>query len=612
MAYFVVSGEVAIGDGDGCGTFDGVNKPIHAVGHGDMVDPDVARTVDGYAIAVAPGSEAVVVLGVPDHAAVAGLDVMDVEVVDDDIVHELDSDAGAAYDLDVGAPAIDRLVAVDDQLLGEADVHVVGEHDPERPVLDHTVAEGALLRVDEVVVGRIGDDVELPLLPAGGVAAEALGAPGQLLAVVDPVLVAPPAPVDRVPLDRATSAFFCQYSSKSAIWALEKAAEAKKRREKKNNVGLDSITQPPFLLFPSSSMILFASMQYQTGPELVRSVCNESDSQIDPGQIPRILVACPRMGTKHTSRGPKWRRLQAYAVRTFPPGCSPSAGNPSGSSSATDEGGLDEGSSPDIAPAERGPVSDGTGASEPSQGGLDETKGSGAEELSLPEKRDLDSRKNIASGIRIFPPGCGANKSTEEGHFQCASVSQAKNLDKESRKEDESGSSSRDLNAYGAAVESATIVSEFGEMERPSQSGKKVGDSQKRKVSEDPEQGAVDLKKQTPVREASEKNVSSVSAYDETLEAERKKRSLLKQQRQSGKKVGSNQKRKVTEDPDQGAIDIKIPTIEDGSSQSPGKTVIVLGVMAAQNCPWRNGRRSRVSKPRLGTRPKGKLETGSH
>lgn len=318
------------------------------------------------------------------------------------------------------------------------------------------------------------------------------------------------------------------------------------------------------------------------------------------------------MGTKHTSRGPKWRRLQAYAVRTFPPGCSPSAGYPSGSSSATDDGGLDEGSSPDIAPAERGPVSDGTGASEPSQGGLDETEASGAEELSLPEKRDRDSRKNTASRIRIFPPGCGANKSTEEGHFQCASVSQAENLDGESTKEDESGSNSRDLNAYGATVESATIVSEFGEIEQPSQSGKKVCDSQKRKVSEDPEQGAVDINKQTPVSEASEKNVSSRSTYEETLEAERKKRSLLKQQRQSGKKVGSSQKRKLPEDPDKGAIDTKKLTNEDGSSQSPGKTAIVFGVMAAQNCPWRNGKRSRVSKPQLGTRPKGKLERRSH
>ncbi|CAL9080958.1 unnamed protein product [Musa textilis] len=317
------------------------------------------------------------------------------------------------------------------------------------------------------------------------------------------------------------------------------------------------------------------------------------------------------MGTKHTSRGPKWRRLQAYAVRTFPPGCSPSAGYPSGSSS-TDEGGLDEGSSPDIAPAEQGLVSDGTGASEPSQGGLDETEASGAEELSLPARRDLDSQKNTASGIRIFPPGCGANKSTEEGHFHRASVSQAKNLDGESRKEVESGSNSRDLNAYGATVESATIVSEFGEIGQPPQSGKKVGDSQKRKVSEDPEQGAVDINKQTPVREGSEKNVSSRSTYEETLEAERKKRSLLKQQGQSGKKVGSSQKRKLPEDPDKGAIDIKKLTDEDGSSQSPGKTVIVLGVMAAQNCPWRNGRRSRVGKPESGTRPKGKLERRSH
>lgn len=58
------------------------------------------------------------------------------------------------------------------------------------------MAEGARSGVGDVVVGRIGDDVELSGHAAGGAVAEPKGASRQLLTVEMPIRVASPAAVD--------------------------------------------------------------------------------------------------------------------------------------------------------------------------------------------------------------------------------------------------------------------------------------------------------------------------------------------------------------------------------------------------------------------------------
>lgn len=145
-------------------------------------------------------------LGVPDVATGAGLDVVNVEVVNDDMLHELDGEAGTVGDVNVRPPTVDGLVVVDHQLLLELDDHVTGEDDPEWPVAGHAVAEGAWPGVQEVVVRRICNHINRTTQAAFGVAAEALGALGQKLAVARPIAPAPPAPVDRV-CGNAFSAF---------------------------------------------------------------------------------------------------------------------------------------------------------------------------------------------------------------------------------------------------------------------------------------------------------------------------------------------------------------------------------------------------------------------
>lgn len=50
--YLVVSCEVIIGDGDGGGTHDGVNKTVCTIGERTVVNPDMARPKNGDAIAI--------------------------------------------------------------------------------------------------------------------------------------------------------------------------------------------------------------------------------------------------------------------------------------------------------------------------------------------------------------------------------------------------------------------------------------------------------------------------------------------------------------------------------------------------------------------------------
>lgn len=133
-------GEVTIGKADAGGAFNGINEAIRAVLHGDMIDPDILRPEDRYPVAVADGAKAVVVGGIPNHAASLAEDVVDPQPMDDDIADELDGDAGAVGDIHPSAAAVDGLVALHDELLLEGDHHAAIEYDPQGLLLDHGVA----------------------------------------------------------------------------------------------------------------------------------------------------------------------------------------------------------------------------------------------------------------------------------------------------------------------------------------------------------------------------------------------------------------------------------------------------------------------------------------
>ena len=123
---------------------------------------------------------------------------MDVQAMDDDIRNELDRDACAVSNVHIDSTSIYGLEAVHDQLLLQRDDHVALEDDPQRLVLDDSVAQGARPRVDRVVVASVCDHIVAAVAATNGIATEANPAVREALAVPLPVGVAAPAVVDGV------------------------------------------------------------------------------------------------------------------------------------------------------------------------------------------------------------------------------------------------------------------------------------------------------------------------------------------------------------------------------------------------------------------------------
>lgn len=78
------------------------------------------------------------------------------------------------------------------------DLHIGSENDPEWFFLNHGVPESSRFWIHGVLIGRIGDDVDLTAFPADGVLTESDGAIRQSLPVVSPIWIAFPAIVDWV------------------------------------------------------------------------------------------------------------------------------------------------------------------------------------------------------------------------------------------------------------------------------------------------------------------------------------------------------------------------------------------------------------------------------
>ncbi|KAG2384001.1 uncharacterized protein HKW66_Vig0152360 [Vigna angularis] len=169
--HIVVSRHVAVGDGDGCGAL-------------DHIDQSIGRSN--------------VVVGVPDHATLLRHNVLNANSVDDDVVRELYGEATTVLDLNVGTTTVDGLVGGNEKLLLQSDDHAALEDDPKWTLLGDGISEGSWLRVDHVLVGVIGDNVNGSTEPTHCASSEPFSASGQPIPVVGPVFVAPPAIVNGV------------------------------------------------------------------------------------------------------------------------------------------------------------------------------------------------------------------------------------------------------------------------------------------------------------------------------------------------------------------------------------------------------------------------------
>lgn len=139
----VVVREVVVRNSNSRGPHYGVNQPVRTIRQRAVVDPDLARAVDGDPVAVGYPSPPDVGGAGGNVGVPRGLAVVHVDVVDDDVGDVLEGHAAIADNVDIGAAAVDGLEAVDYELVLELDGHVGREDDPERLRLDDGVAERA-------------------------------------------------------------------------------------------------------------------------------------------------------------------------------------------------------------------------------------------------------------------------------------------------------------------------------------------------------------------------------------------------------------------------------------------------------------------------------------
>lgn len=190
--------EKTVGNGDCGGSHDGIKQAISAPGKRDVVHPNISGPKQGDTIAVRNRPIAIMCRRAPNHGVPGRLAIMDVNAVNDDVTDVLDRNARAVGYMDIVASAVDGLVTVHEELLLEDDGHVGGEDDPQWLCLNDSVSKSAGFGGDGIVVGGVGDNVEISVSPSDSIPAEANGAIGELLPVGFPVGIAAPAIVDRV------------------------------------------------------------------------------------------------------------------------------------------------------------------------------------------------------------------------------------------------------------------------------------------------------------------------------------------------------------------------------------------------------------------------------
>ena len=177
---------------------DGIHQSVITVGERAVVHPNMASPKYRHSVAVRYRPPPVMVGGVSHIGVASPLAVVYVETMNDNVCHVLDCNAWPSGNVDAGASAVDGLEGVHDQLLLQFDHHISFENDPQWLLLDHCISESSGLRVYRVVVFGVCHNVNLPVSSTHRMLSEPDCAVCQILPVLFPIRVAPPAVIDGV------------------------------------------------------------------------------------------------------------------------------------------------------------------------------------------------------------------------------------------------------------------------------------------------------------------------------------------------------------------------------------------------------------------------------
>lgn len=164
---------MAVGDGNSSGSHNGINEPISAVAHGNMVNPNFTGAIDWNPITVALCPKTIMGLTVSDHPTFSLEDVEDLNPVNDHILDKLDGDASSSGDDNSGSSAIDGLIASHNQLLLEPNHHAVLEDDPQGTSACDCMAKGTYFGVNQIIIWGVCDHVVWTTLSSNSAFSEA-------------------------------------------------------------------------------------------------------------------------------------------------------------------------------------------------------------------------------------------------------------------------------------------------------------------------------------------------------------------------------------------------------------------------------------------------------
>ena len=111
ILYLVMLGEVVVGNGDGRGALDDINKPIRPICKVTVVHPNITWPENVDAIPICPPPLSHMCIAASNHRRTRGDEVVNVDSVNDDVGDELQGEARASSNVDVVSSAVNRFEA---------------------------------------------------------------------------------------------------------------------------------------------------------------------------------------------------------------------------------------------------------------------------------------------------------------------------------------------------------------------------------------------------------------------------------------------------------------------------------------------------------------------
>ena len=133
-----------------------------------------------------------------NHRVACALTIMYMETVNYDIRDKLDGDASPVGNVDIGSTSIYGLEAVHDKLLLEGNHHVPLEHNPQRLVLNDSVAYSPWSWGNRVIIARVTNNIVFSIATSDSIASKTNATVSKALPVELPMGITSPTIINRI------------------------------------------------------------------------------------------------------------------------------------------------------------------------------------------------------------------------------------------------------------------------------------------------------------------------------------------------------------------------------------------------------------------------------